>query len=172
MLLATCMKTSWAQFPWTWLTRLSNKYTLKMNNVWGIKYVQITNVTLCCIAALLLQWGGYTHYRTRFNVLHVRLLVALHRPYAQLWIDLTWRDVEDHGGSLKLGWKPTTYRCNSTFLFKSSAILSSCSTTSLVCGSRCSSGLPPKSSEETWSEGSSAWIRSITYLGCKNHRKV
>lgn len=60
-----------------------------------------------------------------------------------------------------------TYRWNSAFLFISSAILSRCSTTSLICGSCCSFGLPPRSSEETFRVGSSAFIRSITYLGVK-----
>lgn len=64
--------------------------------------------------------------------------------------------------------KSIAYRWSSAFLFNSSAILRSCSTTSLICGSCCSSGLPPRSSEETCWVGSSAFIRSITYLGHKN----
>lgn len=58
----------------------------------------------------------------------------------------------------------TAYRWSSAFLFISSAILSNCSTTSLICGSCCSFGLPPRSSEETCRSGSCVFIRSITYL--------
>lgn len=59
----------------------------------------------------------------------------------------------------------TAYCWSSAFLFSSSAILRRCSTTSLICGSCCSFGLPPRSSEETCRLGSAVFIRSITYLG-------
>lgn len=62
----------------------------------------------------------------------------------------------------------TTYCWSSAFLFSSSEILSSCSTTSLICGSWCSFGLPPSCSVETCWPGSSVLRRSITYLHREN----
>lgn len=53
---------------------------------------------------------------------------------------------------------------SSAFRFNSSAILRNSSTTFLICGSCCSSGLPPRSSELTCWVGSTAFMCLITYL--------
>lgn len=57
-----------------------------------------------------------------------------------------------------------SYCWSSTFRFRSSAILRSCSTTTFMWGSSPSSGLPPRSTGLTCMVGFSVPIRSMTYL--------
>lgn len=140
-----------------------------IGNIWGneLKFTftdhedtnVFTNVTLKCVTAHAQQQWLHGRFKSWLHLLERFPLGS--------WLCCTNRHVS-YVGSLTFCWKPITYCCNSAFLFRSSAIFSSCSTTSLVWGSHCSSGCPPRSSEETWREGSSTCILSITYLGGEN----